>query len=122
MAWDWICVQDRNWMSETRQITESGNETEFHVIWMPFCKLKYEKLMKQSGIGQKIAFVSAIIFYLLGIGCVIAALYYDHQLGSNNPIVASLMASVVFFIGAGIVLHVIGKVDLPDLKIQSDKS
>ena len=26
------------------------------------------------------------------------------------------------FFGAGIVLHVIGKVDLPDLKIQSDQS
>ncbi|HBH35211.1 MAG TPA: hemerythrin family protein [Gammaproteobacteria bacterium] len=78
--------------------------------------------MKQRGIGQKIAYISAIIFYVCGIGCVIAAFYYNRQLGSDNPIVASLMASVVFFIGSGIVLHVIGKVDLPDLKIQSDKS
>lgn len=78
--------------------------------------------MKQRGIGQRAAFVTAIVFYLCAIGCVIAALYYNHQLGTNNPIVASLMASVVFFIGAGIVLHVIGRVDLPDLKIQSDKS
>ena len=78
--------------------------------------------MKKRGIGQKIAFTSAIVFYLFGIVCVIAAFYYNRQLGSDNPIVASLMASVIFCIGGGIVLHVIGKVDLPDLKIKSDKS
>ncbi len=78
--------------------------------------------MKQRGIGQKIAFTSAIVFYLCGIGCVIAAFYYNRQLGSDNPIVASLIASVVFCVSSGFVLHVIGKVDLPDLKIQSHKS
>lgn len=78
--------------------------------------------MKKRGIGQKIAYISAIIFYLFGIGCAIAVFYFNRQLGSDNPIVASLMASVVFCIGGGIVLHVIGKVDLPDLKVQSDKS
>jgi len=77
--------------------------------------------MKQRGIGQKIAFASAVIFYLCGIACAIAAFYYNRQLGSDNPIVASLMASVVFCIGGGIVLHVIGRVDLPSLKIQSNK-
>jgi predicted tellurium resistance membrane protein TerC len=78
--------------------------------------------MKQRGIGQKIAFASAIIFYLCSIGCMIAAYYYTQQLGSDHPVVASLLASVVFCIGGGIVLHVIGKADLPDLKIQVDKS
>ena len=78
--------------------------------------------MKKRGIGQKIAWISAIVFYFCGIVCVIAAFYYNRQLGSDNPIVASLMASVIFCIGGGIVLHVIGKVDLSNLKIQSDKS
>ena len=78
--------------------------------------------MKQRGIGQKIAFTSAIVFYLCGIVCVIAAFYYNRQLGTDSPIVASLIASVVFCISSGFVLHVIGKVDLPDLKIQSNKS
>ena len=78
--------------------------------------------MKQRGIGQKIAFASAIISYFCGIGCMIAAYYYTQQLGSENPIVASLLASVVFCIGCGIVLHVIGKADLPDLRIQTGKS
>ncbi|MEN8213834.1 MAG: hemerythrin family protein [Pseudomonadota bacterium] len=75
--------------------------------------------MEQRGIGQKIAFFMAVVFYICAVGCVIAALYYNHQLGTDNPIVASLMASVVFFIGGGIVLHVIGSVDLPDLKIDA---
>lgn len=78
--------------------------------------------MKKRGIGQKIAYISAIVFYLCGIACVIAAWYYNQQLDSNHPVVASLMASVIFCIGGGIVLHVIGKVDLPNLRIQSDKS
>ena len=36
---------------------------------------------------------------------------------SGDPVVASLMASVVFFAGVGIVLQVIGSSNLPDLKI-----
>ena len=78
--------------------------------------------MKQRGIGQKVAYVSAMFFYLCSIGCAIAAFYYNQQLGSDNPIVASLVASVIFCVSNGFVLHVIGKVDLPDLRIQADKS
>ncbi|WP_428603317.1 hemerythrin family protein [Sedimenticola sp.] len=76
--------------------------------------------MKQLRKAQKASFFVAIISYLAGIGCVLATIYYSNELGGNHPVVASFGAAVVFFVGAGIVLHVIGRVDLPDLKIRSE--
>ena len=46
--------------------------------------------------------VIAVISYLAAIGCGVAAAYLG--VASGDPIVASLMASVVFFAGAGVVL------------------
>ena len=60
--------------------------------------------------------VIAVISYLAAIGCGVAAAYLGA--GSGDPIVASLMACVVFFAGAGVVLHVIGSANLPNLKIE----
>ena len=68
--------------------------------------------------SQKIAFVVAICCYLAAVGCIVATAYFASQLGSDAPIVAAFSASIVFFTGAGIVLHVIGKSDLPDLRIK----
>jgi quinol-cytochrome oxidoreductase complex cytochrome b subunit len=64
---------------------------------------------------QKILLVIAVISYLAAVACGVSAVYMG--VGSGNPIVASLMASVVFFIGVGIVLQVIGSGNLPNLKI-----
>ena len=71
--------------------------------------------MKQRRPFQKLLMVLAFISYLAAAGCSIIAAYMG--VGSGNPVVASLMASVVFFIGVGIVLQVIGSGDLPSLKI-----
>jgi len=68
--------------------------------------------------SQKIAFAVAILCYMAAVGCMAATAYYASQLGSESPIVAAFSASIVFFAGAGIVLHVIGKSDLPDLRIK----
>lgn len=65
---------------------------------------------------QKMLIVIAVISYLAAVGCAVAAVYMG--VGSDDPIVASLMASVVFFVGVGIVLQVIGSVSLPNLKIE----
>lgn len=65
---------------------------------------------------QKILMIIAVISYLAALGCGVTAFMLNN--GTQDPIVASFMASVVFFIGVGIVLHVIGTVDLPDLKIE----
>ncbi|MCM8882093.1 MAG: hemerythrin family protein [Candidatus Thiodiazotropha sp.] len=65
---------------------------------------------------QKVLVVIAVISYLTAIACGVAAFYFGK--GTFDPITASLMASVVFFVGVGIVLHVIGNTDLPNLKIE----
>jgi hypothetical protein len=43
------------------------------------------------------------------------------DLGGNHPIIASLGASAVFFIGAGVVLHVMGLANLPSLRFDQDE-
>lgn len=72
-------------------------------------------------ISQKVSFVVAIIFYVAAVVCIAAVVYYGNTLGKEDPIVAALAATVVFFVGAGIVLHVMGKANLPNLKINNDK-
>lgn len=58
-------------------------------------------------IGQTVSLVFAVLCYVAGVACAVGALVYDSG-RSNDPIQASLMASVVFFFGAGFVLQVIG--------------
>lgn len=74
--------------------------------------------MKQISKAQKVSFIVAIMSYIAAIGCVAGAIYYSGELGGDHPITASFMAAVVFFIGTGIVLHVIGRVDIPDLSMK----
>ena len=70
--------------------------------------------MKNRHPGQKIAFALAVLCYLAAVGCAVGAAVYDSGRPSD-PIQASLMASVVFFIGCGVVLHVIGTARLKGL-------
>lgn len=58
-------------------------------------------------LGQKIAYGVAILCYAAAVASALAAFLYQSPL-SNDPIRASLMAAVVFFVGCGVVLHVIG--------------
>jgi uncharacterized membrane protein len=61
----------------------------------------------QRPLGQKIAYFTAMLCYALGVASAIGALFYPSEI-AQDPIRASLMASVVFFVGCGVVLHVIG--------------
>lgn len=76
--------------------------------------------MTKNRVGQKVSYVMAIIFYIAGIGCIVMALYSSQKAVPNDPVVAAFAASVVFFFGAGFVLHVIGKANLPDLRVKKD--
>lgn len=66
---------------------------------------------------QRVSVVFAYIFYVAALACVGAVAWFTWKQGGNSPAVAAFAASVVFFIGAGIVLHVMGKADLPDLRV-----
>jgi hypothetical protein len=59
--------------------------------------------------------VIATISYLAAIGCGIGAYLLDTKF--TSPVIASMMASAVFFTCVGAVLQVIGSTNLPDLKI-----
>lgn len=70
---------------------------------------------------QRFTFFVAILSYLAAVACILILVFNNPGSDLNNPLSASLIASVIFFIGVGIVLHVIGKANLPNLKIDSDK-
>ncbi len=62
----------------------------------------------------------AVISYVAAIACAMVAGYLSD--GTANPAVASMMASVVFFAGAGIVLHFISSTNLPGLKVERERT
>ena len=77
--------------------------------------------MKKRGIGQRIAFSVALLSYLSAMICVASFFHYRAELGGDDPIVASLGSTTVFLIGVGVVLHVIGKANLPSLSLNSGR-
>ncbi|MFZ1576510.1 MAG: hypothetical protein WAT36_15000 [Chromatiaceae bacterium] len=79
-------------------------------------------LESRRGLGQRIAYGSALTFYGCAILCLASLFIWLKALGTEHPVIASLGASAVFFIGAGIVLHVIGRANLPSLRFVQDKS
>lgn len=76
--------------------------------------------MKKRSMIQKIIMGIAAVSYITAIACGIAAGYFSD--GTANPAVASMMASVVFFAGTGIVLHVISSTSLPKLKVERGRT
>ena len=69
---------------------------------------------------QKVMMGIATISYIAAIMCGIAAGYLSD--GAANPLVASMMASVVFFAGTGIVLQVISSTSLPKLNVERQRN
>lgn len=60
---------------------------------------------------QRIVFTIAILCYAAAVASALTAFLYQ-SVQSNDPVRGSLMAAVVFFIGCGVVLHVIGRARL----------
>ncbi|WP_419617819.1 hemerythrin family protein [Thiolapillus sp.] len=74
--------------------------------------------MSKQNLTQKISVVFAFIFYIAAVVSVSAVAYFYIQHGGNHPAVAAWSAAIVFFVGGGVVLHVMGKVDIPDFRIK----
>ncbi|MGB4334230.1 MAG: hypothetical protein WBJ41_05250, partial [Chromatiaceae bacterium] len=68
------------------------------------------------------AYGVALGSYLCAVLCLVGVFIWLGELGSEHPVIASLGASLVFFVGVGIVLHVIGRANLPSLGFSQDKS
>ena len=73
--------------------------------------------MKAPNRYQRVAVFFAYLFYLAAVASLAATGWFGWQQGVNSPPVAAFAASVVFFIGGGVVLHVMGRADLPDLRL-----
>jgi hypothetical protein len=74
--------------------------------------------MKERKYIQKVLMGIAVISYIAAIACAMVAAFLSD--GTANPEVASYMASVVFFAGTGIVLHVISSTNLPRFKVERE--
>ncbi|WP_457673291.1 hemerythrin family protein [Thiolapillus sp.] len=74
--------------------------------------------MKKQNTTQKVSVAFAYIFYVLALASIGAVIYFYQQHGGNHPAVAAWAAAIVFFVGGGIVLHVMGRADIPDFRIK----
>jgi hypothetical protein len=72
--------------------------------------------VKKRSRTQKMLMVVAAVSYLAAVGCGVGAYLLEAKF--TSPVIASLIASVVFFTCVGAVLQVIGSTNLPDLKIK----
>ena len=73
-------------------------------------------MMRKRGWIQTLLLFIAVLSYIAAVVCAVAAGYPGT--GFSDEIVGSLMASVVFFLGVGIVLHVLANARLPDLRVR----
>lgn len=79
-------------------------------------------LDSRRGLGQRVAYGAALVFYLGAVLALAILLAQYRALGGEHPVIASLGSSIVFFIGGGIVLHVIGRANLPSLGFFRERS
>ncbi len=75
-------------------------------------------MMRKQNITQKFSVAFAYIFYVFAVTSVVAVGYYYLQHGGDHPSVAAWAAAIVFFISGGVVLHVMGRADIPDFRIK----
>lgn len=73
----------------------------------------------EKHLGQKIAFLFAVLCYIAAVGCAATAVLLPGDV--DDPVRGAFMSSVVFFIGCGVVLHVIGTARLKGIISGGDK-
>ena len=74
--------------------------------------------MKQNkGAWQKAVYYLGITSFIASAACLIYIYLKIDDLGWQNPISASLLATSFFFASVGLVLVTIGKCNLPSLKV-----
>jgi hypothetical protein len=78
--------------------------------------------MKNRKIGQKISLFFSIFCYSMSLLTVAFGYYWWTNNGSSDPIFASAIASVIFFLCCGVVLQVIANANLPDLSFKSENN
>ena len=78
--------------------------------------------MKQAkGVLQKVSTVSGIISFVLSAICAVFLYLKVEEIGFENPISASLLASIFFFLFVGFLLVFIGGCNIPSFKFDDSK-
>ncbi len=75
--------------------------------------------MKKKGILQKTALVMGVVSEVISVFCLIMLIYKSRELGMEDVVSASFLASTFFFFTCGIVLLIIGRANLRDLHFDS---
>ena len=73
-------------------------------------------MAKRKGFLQKFALVASVLSFALALISGIFLYLRLESVGSDNPVSASLMASIFFFICVGVILVILGKADIPSFK------
>jgi len=75
-------------------------------------------MKKRKGIMRKVSSASGVVSFILAVVCGVLLYIRMVEVGGNNPVSASLMASIFFFVCVGAILIFLGRCDnLPSFKI-----
>lgn len=74
--------------------------------------------MKKKGFLQKTSLVTGILCEVISLLCLVMLIIKSQELGMEDIISASYLASTFFFFTCGIVLIMIGQANLPDLSFK----
>ena len=72
--------------------------------------------------GQKVSLFFAIFCYTMAVVSVAFAFYWKMENGTQDPIFASALASIFFFVSCGFVLQYIANSNLPDYNLSKKSS
>jgi len=73
----------------------------------------------KKGFLQKLSLVSAVASFAVALIAGVMLYLRLQHVGSDNPVSASLMASMFFFVCVGIILVIIGTADIPSFKFDN---
>lgn len=74
-------------------------------------------MTKKKGVLQKVALAFGVLSFALAVVSGVWLYIRVESVGAENPISASLLASMFFFIFVGVILTIIGRADLPSFKL-----
>lgn len=79
-------------------------------------------MMKDRNLFQKASLISGVISFILAAVSGVMLYLRLQVIDKQDPISASLLASVFFFIFVGIILTIIGRANIPSFKIDTTEN
>lgn len=79
-------------------------------------------MKKKPSLLQNISTAIGVLSFLAAIVCAVWLYFRMDETGMNNPISASLLASIFFFFFVGIVLTIVGRTNIPHFGFDSSES